>query len=214
MEQPEEAEIHHINLPQVMTKSEKLNSMVFSDSQKIAYVGICYLLVRAKTLTSKTCVQSYDTWASQFLEKLFTYLEILPQERLMLQNLVEHNVLADDLAANILSEVVAATESMREELDAKMADVRYTILSHMFILSISDGFYDSRSRSLIKNVAVLLRVPAHDIILLENVIGDQLRLHDMNEKLAQEDQVVEKRNKLESRNRWLFAGLATVGFFI
>jgi hypothetical protein len=67
------------------TKSHTLSSIqnLFTDSQKIAYVGLCYLSIadfRKKRLEShKKALQSFDKWAEIFMEKLYVYLDLLPQ---------------------------------------------------------------------------------------------------------------------------------------
>lgn len=93
------------------------------------------------------------------------------------------------------------------------ADIRYTILSHLFILCIGDGVYDARERALLRNIADHLKVPWTDVIQLENTIAEQLRVHENSGNLRRDEHLIGKRNVIESKGRWIFLGLAGLGKF-
>jgi hypothetical protein len=67
------------------SKSHTLSSIqnLFTDSQKIAYVGLCYLSIanfkKTRLEPHKKALQSYDKWSEIFMEKLYVYLELVPQ---------------------------------------------------------------------------------------------------------------------------------------
>jgi hypothetical protein len=66
------------------SKSHTLSSIqdLFTDSQKIAYVGLCYLSIadyKKKVEPYKKALQSFEKWAEIFMEKLYVYLDLLPQ---------------------------------------------------------------------------------------------------------------------------------------
>jgi hypothetical protein len=66
------------------SKSHTLSSIqdLFTDSQKIAYVGLCYLSIadyKKKLEPYKKALQSFEKWAEIFMEKLYVYLDLLPQ---------------------------------------------------------------------------------------------------------------------------------------
>lgn len=66
-----------------LSKSQKIGSLqtVFTESQKVAYVGLCYLIgVEHKVgkliqLKSKKALSSYEKWLDKCMEKLFVYLD-------------------------------------------------------------------------------------------------------------------------------------------
>jgi hypothetical protein len=98
-----------------------------------------------------------------------------------------------------------------EMLDVTNGDVRYTILSHFFILSISDGTYDSRARALLKSLAKTLQIPIQDVVKIELTISQQLSIeNEVTEKIVHNENVSETRNIKDAKNRWLYAGLVTV----
>ncbi|KAJ3047245.1 hypothetical protein HK097_000101, partial [Rhizophlyctis rosea] len=232
------------NRPQPVTKSRKIANIqnVFTESQKIAYVGLCYLSImhfRSTRLQGmKKATQAYDEWAKQFMERLYIYLDVMDEERVMIKNLSEHGLVPADLSQNLINDAkkaaIAITEleerrqkAEQEALDQGLpldlanvdetiveadapSDIRYTILSHLFILCISDGTYDARSRAMLRAVANFMEVPWLDVVKLEMTIADQLRIHDDAEHVQGDMQLVEERNKMGSKQRWLFTGLATL----
>jgi hypothetical protein len=185
---------------------------VFTDSQKIAYVGLCSLSIqdmKKRLEPLQKAHLSYVKWSQIFMEKLYVYLDIIAQgtrkshiERLMIENLASHGLIAQDLSSPIVQEM----ENGNHELD-----IRYTILSHLFLLSICDGNYDSRSRSILLKVAQCLDVPYLEVVKLENCIANELRLDEQQDQVKHDDDVVVERNQKEGEKRWMYAGLVTLG---
>ncbi|KAJ3274251.1 hypothetical protein HDV01_003324 [Terramyces sp. JEL0728] len=212
------------------SKSQSLNEIqrVFTDSQKIAYVGLCYLSIynykRQRLEGFKKAKSSYDKWSEKFMEKLYIYLELVPEgrllinaERLMIESLAAHGLQVEDLSKGLLDDTKQAATLMEKQVAEKSSkkesipsDIRYTILTHMFLLAISDGFYDSRTRTLLREVAKDLEIPYQDVVFIEQYIGDELRLYDESAQVKHDDSVVGERNKVEAHGRWLYAGVATV----
>jgi hypothetical protein len=55
---------------------------LFNESQKIAYVGLCYALIYnfkksrfASTIADKRALVQYEKWSLEYMEKIFVYLE-------------------------------------------------------------------------------------------------------------------------------------------
>ncbi|KAI8816704.1 uncharacterized protein EV422DRAFT_276057 [Fimicolochytrium jonesii] len=228
----------------VITKSQKISSIqnVFSESQKIAYVGLCYLSVvhhpKADVKGLKKANDSYSTWADHFMEKLYVFLDIKSEERSMIKSLAEHGLVPSDLSKSLIDDAkkAAAMISERQEKrqraeeeamekglpfdfddsqengvdDAELTDIRFTILTHLFILCIMDGQYDSRSRTVLRSVAQYLEIPWADVVRLEGAIADQLRIYEDSEEVKGDVEIVGKRNRADTKNRWLFTGIATL----
>lgn len=66
----------------ILTQSQTLSDIqrVFNDAQKIAYVGLCYTIMYIYKTTrlknQKRALQSFETWAVEFTEKMFVYLDV------------------------------------------------------------------------------------------------------------------------------------------
>ena len=72
-------------------KSQTLSNIqnIFSDAQKIAYVGLCFLAMNeAKSrLKSKSAIENFEKWIQIFMEKLYVYLDLNPEgKNLMIPN--------------------------------------------------------------------------------------------------------------------------------
>ena len=140
----------------------------------------------------------------------------------MVKKLSEHGVSSDDFASGLLADYEKSRQEYHmkqlekleskthKEEDIQFQDIRYTLICHLFMISIADGFFDARSRSLLKSICTILHVPFVELEQIENGIADHLRVFDIIPNVTHEGEVVEKRGKLEGKNRWLMAGLATV----
>ncbi|KAJ1558417.1 hypothetical protein HK096_001038, partial [Nowakowskiella sp. JEL0078] len=240
-----------------LSKSQKIASIqnVFSESQKLAYSGLCYLGViqykkqRLNPIFSaggngKQVIEAYDKWAKAFFTKLFVYLEVtedalveflLLEEQQMLHQLSEHGIIPSDLSSTLIEDAKKSAEKLQKSQEVKQqtiqaaldrgepppeedllddfdspSDIRYTVLSHLFIMCISDGVLDSRSRTLLKQVANYLQIPWLDVLQIEKAIAEQLRVAETAGQLKQNVAVVGTRNKIEGKRRWLYMGLATL----
>ncbi|KAJ2999885.1 hypothetical protein HDV02_001404 [Globomyces sp. JEL0801] len=220
----------------LISKSQTLSEIqkVFSDSQKIAYVGLCYLSIvdfkknRLNGQIFKKSLASFEKWSTHFMEHLYVYLELVPEERLMIESLAAHGLMPTDLSTGVINDAKKAIQVLEQREQEKMErlnqglppmvydeddtplDIRYTILSHLFLLSISDGTYDSRARSMLRIMASQLEVPYLDLMHLETFITNELRLTEDSSEVKHDESVVGERNIVESRNRWLYTGMATV----
>ena len=195
------------NGSKITNKSQTLNDIqnIFTDAQKIAYVGLCFLAMnepKSSLIERKNAIDSYEKWAQILMEKLYIYLELSAEERLMIESLAEHGLKAEDLSVTLLD------DSKIDSIGAM--DIRYTVLSHLFLISLCDGIYDSRSRSLLKLVAKHLTVSYEDVVTIEGYIADMLRIYEEDIEVRGNKEVIEIRNQREGTNRWIYAGAATL----
>lgn len=204
---------------QPMTKSQKIVSLqnTFTESQKIAYVGLCYLIctrfkhTRLLPLKNKKAMTSYEKWLDTFMENLYTYLDFAHEEQRMIHNLAEHAIQPEHLA-HYLIPLDQKNVLALEESDLLETDIRHIILSHLFILSIAEGRYDARSRSLVKNLAVYLKVSTKNVCFIEKGVAEQIRLYSEDHtQLKKDEEAVKDGNKKISKGRWAFAAAATLG---
>jgi hypothetical protein len=90
-------------------------------------------------------------------------------------------------------------------------DIRHTILTHLFLISVADGTYDARARTLLKSIAGFLGIPLDSLITMESMhsMGSCIDKDDILEN-KQNEVAVNERNSKDGKHRWLYAGLATV----
>lgn len=201
---------------------------MFTESQKVAYVCMCTLSISqyqtdrlthdAKkftkdNITQRNAMNSFKGWADAFKDKLYIYLDISVTERGMIESMAMHGVPAQDLADAIMNNVNFNTEVVNQQ---DIADVRVTILSHLFIICTSGGIYDARSRTLLKTVANYLGISGVKLTEIETSIANQLLVFsaietdEMGQNVNVENDLVKGRNKMDGKHRWLLAGLATL----
>lgn len=71
----------------ITNKSQTLSNIqnVFTDSQKIAYVGLCYLAMneaKNRLKDRKNAFDSCEKWIQIFMEKLYIYLDLTPEGKI------------------------------------------------------------------------------------------------------------------------------------
>ena len=129
----------------------------------------------------------------------------------MIESLVEHGLQSSDLSVTLIDDAKVAAEKHQSDADkSSEMDIRFTILSHLFLISLCDGYYDSRSRNLLRVVASNLQIPYEDLVTLEGYIANTLRIYEEDLEVKHNNEVIEIRNQREGTNRWIYAGAATL----
>ncbi|KAI8055488.1 hypothetical protein BDF22DRAFT_742072 [Syncephalis plumigaleata] len=98
---------------------------VFDDRQKIAYVGLCYLIL-AERYTGRSAAgqEKKAGWASamnfsrQMLRKLYQHMGLSPEEQKMVENMSGHGVLPSDVARTLIIECKEVTLPAMEACEA------------------------------------------------------------------------------------------------
>jgi hypothetical protein len=155
---------------------------------------------------NKKALQSFETWSIEFMEKLYVYLDLLPEgnktvltslERKMIADLAAHGLTPMDLSASLLQDAREAQAKLAEKTksgrqpsarsdssgivfpdESDVRDIRYTILSHLFLMSIADGNYDSRARSVLRIVSTNLDIEYEDLVSMEDYVANELRVYE------------------------------------
>jgi hypothetical protein len=91
-------------------------------------------------------------------------------------------------------------------------DLRWTVMCDLFLVLITDGVYDSRSRELFEQVGKYLSVDWLEICRFEKRITDALEMQEQADKENwNEEDHLKSRAKRARNKRIAFMGLATVG---
>lgn len=139
----------------------------------------------------------------------------------MIENLADHGLVPSDLSTSLLQDAHKAAQDFEDSLqneeeearspESPPMDIRYTILSHLFLLAISDGIYDSRARSMLRTVSSNLEISYSELVRLENCITNRLRVYEDESTVVKHDKtVVGERNTKEGKGRWLYAGIGVL----
>lgn len=199
------------------------------ESQKYAYVGIVKLItvdmaydlakLNQKT-TSKFAKKlnvgqkNFANWTMYIMSKMFDHLQINAQEKDMVENLSLHGVEAKDLVSSLL---LAQLLSSEFEKTIPGFDLRWVLLCDLFLLLLSDGYYDSRSRTLLMRFASLLDIPVLDLRQFERRMVENLEMDTSNKTIENKDDklrdrlFIEKHIQKNQKRRLAYIGLATIG---
>jgi hypothetical protein len=91
-------------------------------------------------------------------------------------------------------------------------DLRWTVMCDLFLVLITDGIYDSRSRELFEKVGKYLSVDWLEICRFEKRVTDALEMQEQADKENWNEEDHMKSRAKRARNRRLaFMGIATVG---
>lgn len=114
----------------------------------------------------------------------------------MIANLAAHGLTPMDLSASLLQDAKEAQAKLAERNkdgsatltsagsgtvladESDVRDIRYTILSHLFLMSIADGNYDSRARTVLRIVSTNLDIEYEDLVSMENYVANELRVNE------------------------------------
>ncbi|KAI8971368.1 hypothetical protein BDB01DRAFT_811552 [Pilobolus umbonatus] len=166
---------------------------IFSETQKIAYVGLCYLasLEVVHDLQGKEFAyarMSADNWQRKWMKTIFTHMDITKEEMKMIESLSKHNIMAVDLVHQFTSQG-STTEIKLNELNKRnsvnkgtgqsvdnkiIIDLCWTVMCDLFLISLSTENYDARSRVFISRIASYLSLDWFQVIGFERRIAEHL----------------------------------------
>lgn len=91
-------------------------------------------------------------------------------------------------------------------------DLRWTVLCDLFLVLISDGNYDARSRYLLEQVGKAMNISWMQICRFEKKVIDALEMEQQAAKETwDESEHMEERRKKAMKKKYMIMGLATVG---
>ena len=207
---------------------------MLTDSQKFAYVGITKLImVDMATELAKVQINSsgkvakqlssgqrhFANWTLYIMSKLYEHMDVSEDEKKMIENLSLHGLEVSDLSISLLevnnykSPDIPA-DSLQLEPDF---DLRWVVVCDLFLLLLSDGYYDSRSRSLLVRFAKTLNIEGIEILQFERRLIDSLELESGEKTIENKDDklvdstFIDRQMKKNRRKRLAYIGLATLG---
>ena len=173
---------------------------VFTETQKIAYVSLCYL-------TSLEVVHDFqgqdftyarmsaDNWQRKLMRMLYCHMDINPDgnqslkrkkelndtyflfllEIKMVESLSKHDILPTDLVHQFTSQGDTAQVQLNAAQKEKIViDLRWTIMCDLFLICLSTENYDARSRVFVARIASYLSLDWFQVIGFEKRIAHHL----------------------------------------
>lgn len=202
---------------------------LLSESQKFAYIGMVKLitvdmatdLAKLNQRTTKRMARSLGiaqknivNWTTYIMSKLEDHLDLNKQERTMINSLSLHGVQVTDLASSLLSLEMLKPVVFKLTKDF---DLRWVLVCDLFLLLLSDGYYDSRSRTLLVKFANYLGILDLEVFQFERRLIESLEVDAQNKSIENKDDKLNDRRFIDrhiqrnKRKRLAYIGLATIG---
>lgn len=201
---------------------------MLTESQKFAYVGIIKLitvdmamalaLLNQKT-TNKVAKKlnlgqkNFANWTMYIMSKLFDHLEINQDEKSMIDNLSAHGVEVQDLMKSLLLNI----KNPKLEKAVEGFDLRWVLVCDLLLLLLSEGYFDSRSRTLFLKFASDLGLTTLETMQFERRLVENLEMDTSNKTIENRDDklkdrlFIEKHIQRNQKKRLTYIGLATLG---
>lgn len=202
---------------------------MLTESQKFAYIGIVKLItvdmatdlaMLNQRTTNKmarklnTSQKNFANWTMYIMSKLNDHLDLTKEEKAMIDSLSNHGVEVTDLTSSLLE-----TRTRKPQLEklVKDFDLRWVLICDLFLILLSDGYYDSRSRTLLIKFAVYLNVTRLEVRQFERRLVESLEMDTSSKTIeGREDKLrdhlfIEKHIQKNKKKRLAYIGLATLG---
>lgn len=202
---------------------------MLTESQIFAYIGIVKLTMndmatelaklnqRNTTKMAKKLSLSqknFANWTLYIMSKIVDHFDLAQEEKEMIDNLGAHGVEVSDLTGSLLESHI---KKSRLEKLTKNFDLRWVLICDLLLLLISDGYYDSRSRTLLFQFAGCLEVKELEVRQFERRLVESLELDTSNKTIENRDEkmkddlFIKKHIQRNKRKRLAYIGLATLG---
>ncbi|RMD45013.1 hypothetical protein DV735_g14, partial [Chaetothyriales sp. CBS 134920] len=222
--EPAEGDIDDADPLDATTQLQNTKDLL-TEGQKIAYVGLVRLTihkmhraledVESSKATRKELVKSIESmelWGQTMIVRLYAHMDIDNDEQLMIEQLADHGESSPPLKEVEADEEVPELQQGLPTSENLDLDIRWTVLCDFFLLLISDGTYDARSRRLLERVASSLKISWLQICRFEKRVIDALEGQDQEEtEDVDETETMEVRRKRALKKKYMYMGLATLG---
>ncbi|KAI7878935.1 DUF726-domain-containing protein [Lichtheimia hyalospora FSU 10163] len=222
-----------------MPPIQNTTSDVFTEAQKVAFVGLC-------AVTSLEIVHSFhgkeyayarmsaDNWQRKLMRDIYKHMDVSLTEIGMIEDLFKHGIQATDLVLQFIAQATTTTTVMDSTIaatsthDTVELDLRWTVMCSLLLLFLNAENFDARTRVFLSRTASYLQLDWRETLIMEQWISDQF-LGQQSEDENMEKSVMaaaaydmfalpvananEKRyrNRERRKHRYAMIGLATVG---
>lgn len=212
---------------------------MLSEGQKIAYVGLVYLVMIEMATTLANVRGSHSSslakklskahgslqkWSIKIISRIFDHLDLSPEERRMIEKLSSHGLVPEDLTKSLKgSEVLRKpeveddsliiVEGERTSSDAQKIeiDIRWTVVCDLFLNLLADSMYDSRSRTLLMLFARYVGLEPLEVCEFERRITDALEMEEASDQTWDGKEIISHRKKMSRTKKMAYVGIATIG---
>ncbi|RCK59184.1 hypothetical protein Cantr_07909 [Candida viswanathii] len=204
---------------------------MLTESQKFAYIGIAKLLTvdMATDLakiqfgtSSKIAKQlsegqkNFANWIQYVMSKLYEHLSVQGAEKNMIENLSKHGVEVDALSKSLMEVGTKAVLESNQSIIDEDFDLRWVIICDLFLMLLSDGYYDARSRSMLLRFANIIDIENLEVYQFERRLIECLDMETTEKSIENKDEklsdqlFVQQQIKKNKKKRLAYIGLATL----
>lgn len=202
---------------------------MLTESQTFAYVGIVKLLTvematdlaklnqRTNSAVAKklsVSQKNFANWTLYIMSKVVDHLKISKEEGVMIEQLSRHGLQTEDLVRSLVL-IDLCSGSVQQHIPN--FDLRWVLICDLFLLLVSDGYYDCRSRSLLFRFAEQLDISPLEVRQFERRLIECLEMDTSNKTIENKDEklrdrlFIEKHIQKNRKRRLAYVGLATLG---
>lgn len=202
---------------------------MLTESQTFAYVGIVKLLTvdmatdlaqlnqrTTSSVAKKLSVsqKNFANWTMYIMSKVIDHLKISKEEGIMIEQLSRHGLQTEDLVRSLVL-IDLRSGSIQQQIPN--FDLRWVLICDLFLLLVSDGYYDCRSRSLLFRFAGQLGITPLEVRQFERRLIECLEMDTSNKTIENRDEklrdrlFIEKHIHKNRKRRLAYVGLATLG---
>lgn len=202
---------------------------MLTESQKFAYIGIVKLIMNdmatdlaklnqrnTTKMAKKLSVgqKNFANWTMYIMSKFVDHFDLNTEETKMIENLGAHGVEVCDLTGSLLQTHIKDT---RLEKVTKNFDLRWVLICDLLLLLLSDGYFDSRSRTLLFQFAEYLEIKPLEVRQFERRLVECLEMDTSNKTIENKDEMlkdnlfIRKHIQKNKKKRLAYIGLATLG---
>lgn len=223
----------------MLTDAQKF---AYVGTSKLIAVNMATELAKIKLSTSNKVAKelslgqrNFANWTMYIMSKLYEHMNLTKDEQKMIDNLSLHGLEISDLSNSLKETETFQNPPKRKDNTIKgdlpniqgkegqlqdpesIIDLRWTIICDLLLLLLSDGYYDSRSRSLLVQFADNLGISHLEILQFERRLIESLEIDTNNKSIENKDemlndrQFIEKYIKKNKKKRMAYVGLATLG---
>lgn len=208
---------------------------------KLIAVDMATELAKIKQSTSSRVAKelslgqrNFANWTMYIMSKLYEHMSLSKDEQNMIENLSKHGVEVADMCNSLNQKEVVKSSALhsnkltdinraeskteqQDDIHEITVDLRWTIICDLLLLLLSDGYYDSRSRSLLVQFAEYMGISHLEVLQFERRLIESLEIDTNNKSIENNDeklndkQFIDKYIKKNKKKRLAYIGLATLG---
>ncbi|KAG7192268.1 uncharacterized protein KQ657_001986 [Scheffersomyces spartinae] len=224
---------------EAINSSDTLEStrQMLTENQQFAYVAATKLItVEMATNLAKIKLPASSKYSSQFnlgqrnfanwtmyvMLKMYEHMKCSEEEQAMIEKLSVHGIEIDPLLDSLRNDPHQVPATLRKNKKyhwSKEApyDLRWVIVCDLFLLLLSDGYFDSRSKTLLLTFAQYLGLRELEILQFERRLTSSLDIETNNKSIENDDEklidkiLIDKQIKKNKKKRLAYIGMATLG---